>query len=263
MPLGLRHAVLAASGVGAGAVARQHRARALHPVPLATADRPRAARLAIPARSCASSSQFAALTLGELRAQRRERVASTRASSAEILFDMRLALFRQLQRLSPRFYARHAARPDRVAHQRATSARSSASPPRSRWRGWATCIFLVGSVVILLRLDRVLFARQLRDPARSRSGRSCAIARGSRPRSPACATGAPTSAASSSRRCSDEGSSSLQRAGARGAALPRAQRRVHRRADVDAANSHTCRAACPGSCCRRAAAPCFSSAACA
>ena len=48
--------------------------------------------------------QFAALTLGSFFLNVVSGLIYTR-TSAEILFDMRLALFRQLQRLSPRFYA--------------------------------------------------------------------------------------------------------------------------------------------------------------
>ena len=48
--------------------------------------------------------QFAALTLGSFVLNVVSGLVYTR-SSAEILFEMRLAVFRQLQRLSPRFYA--------------------------------------------------------------------------------------------------------------------------------------------------------------
>src|SRR4051812_13171687 len=76
--------------------------------------------------------------------------------SADILFDMRLALFRQLQRLSPRFYAtmpvgQIAARINSdIAEIQRVAAEIALS-----WLGNA--VFLVGSTVILLRLDRVPF----------------------------------------------------------------------------------------------------------
>ena len=77
-------------------------------------------------------------------------------TSAEILFDMRLALFRQLQRLSPRFYA------EMPVGQIATRLNADigeiqrvAAEIALAWVG--NVIFLVGSIVILFRLDRVLF----------------------------------------------------------------------------------------------------------
>jgi ATP-binding cassette, subfamily B, bacterial len=80
--------------------------------------------------------------------------------SVEILFDMRLALFRHLQRLSPRFYARTpigqiAARinGDIGEIQRVVSEMALA------WVG--NVVFLVGTVVILVSLDPVLFAVSL------------------------------------------------------------------------------------------------------
>jgi ATP-binding cassette, subfamily B, bacterial len=99
--------------------------------------------------------QFAGLTLGSFALNVVSGLIYTRAS-ADILFDMRLGLFRQLQRLSPRFYAEMpvgqiAARINgdigeiqRVAAEIALA-----------WVG--NVIFLVGSVVILYRLDHVLF----------------------------------------------------------------------------------------------------------
>ena len=77
-------------------------------------------------------------------------------TSADILFEMRLGVFRQLQRLSPRFYA------ELPVGQIATRINSDigeiqrvAAEIALAWLG--NVIFLVGSVVILLRLDRVLF----------------------------------------------------------------------------------------------------------
>ena len=77
-------------------------------------------------------------------------------TSADILFDMRLGLFRQLQRLSPRFYA------EMPVGQIATRLNADigeiqrvAAEIALAWVG--NVIFLVGSIVILFRLDRVLF----------------------------------------------------------------------------------------------------------
>jgi ATP-binding cassette, subfamily B, bacterial len=99
--------------------------------------------------------QFAVLTLGSFALNVVSGLIYTRVS-AEILFAMRLSLFERLQRLSPRFYAsmpvgQIAARINgdigeiqRVAAEIALA-----------WVG--NVIFLVGSIVILFRLDRVLF----------------------------------------------------------------------------------------------------------
>jgi ATP-binding cassette, subfamily B, bacterial len=103
--------------------------------------------------------QFAALTLGSFALNVVSGLVYTRAS-AEILFEMRLGLFRQLQRLSPRFYA------DMPVGQIATRLNADigeiqrvAAELALAWMG--NVIFLVGSVVILYRLDRVLFAASL------------------------------------------------------------------------------------------------------
>jgi len=100
-------------------------------------------------------SQFAALTLGSFVLNVVSGLIYTR-TSAEILFDMRLALFRQLQRLSPRFYA------EMPVGQIATRLNADigeiqrvAAEIALAWVG--NVIFLVGSIVILFRLDRVLF----------------------------------------------------------------------------------------------------------
>lgn len=83
----------------------------------------------------------------------------TRAS-AEILFDMRLAVYRHLQRLSPRFYARmplgqivSRLNADISEIQRVVGEVALA------WVG--SVIFLVGAVIILIVLDPVLFAVSL------------------------------------------------------------------------------------------------------
>jgi len=80
--------------------------------------------------------------------------------SANVLFDMRLGLFRQLQRLSPRFYAQM------PIGQIATRINADigeiqrvAAEIALAWVG--NVIFLVGSIVILQALDRVLFAVSL------------------------------------------------------------------------------------------------------
>lgn len=100
--------------------------------------------------------QFGALTLGSFVLNVVSGLIYTR-TSAEILFEMRLALFQQLQRLSPRFYA------DMPVGQIATRLNADigeiqrvAAEIALAWLG--NVIFLVGSVVILFRLDRVLFA---------------------------------------------------------------------------------------------------------
>ena len=99
--------------------------------------------------------QFGALTLGSFALNVVSGLIYTR-TSAEILFEMRLALFQQLQRLSPRFYA------DMPVGQIATRLNADigeiqrvAAEIALAWLG--NVIFLVGSVVILFRLDRVLF----------------------------------------------------------------------------------------------------------
>jgi len=77
--------------------------------------------------------------------------------SADILFDMRLGLFRHLQRLSPRFYART---PLGQIASRINSdigeIQRVAAETALAWVG--NVVFLVGTVVILLSLDPVLFA---------------------------------------------------------------------------------------------------------
>lgn len=86
-------------------------------------------------------------------------LAYTRAS-AEILFDMRLSVYRHLQRLSPRFYARmplgqivSRLNADIGEIQRVVGEVALA------WVG--SVVFLVGAVIILLLLDPLLFAVSL------------------------------------------------------------------------------------------------------
>ena len=96
-----------------------------------------------------SSASSPALTLGSFVLNVVSGLIYTR-TSAEILFDMRLALFRQLQRLSPRFYA------EMPVGQIATRLNADigeiqrvAAEIALAWVG--NVIFLVGSVVILFR----------------------------------------------------------------------------------------------------------------
>ena len=99
--------------------------------------------------------QFTALTLGSFVLNVVSGLVYTR-TSADILFEMRLGVFRQLQRLSPRFYA------ELPVGQIATRINADigeiqrvAAEIALAWLG--NVIYLVGSVVILIRLDRVLF----------------------------------------------------------------------------------------------------------
>lgn len=80
--------------------------------------------------------------------------------SADILFDMRLALFRHLQALSPRFYA---AMPLGQIMSRINSDLGEVQRVVTEVAlAWMTnVLFLVGTVLILLYLDPVLFAASL------------------------------------------------------------------------------------------------------
>lgn len=80
--------------------------------------------------------------------------------SADILFDMRLALFEHLQRLSPRFYARMPLGQiaSRINSDIGEIQRVAAEVALS-WIGQV--VFLIGSVVILVVLDPILFAVSL------------------------------------------------------------------------------------------------------
>jgi ATP-binding cassette subfamily B protein len=102
---------------------------------------------------------FAALTLGSFALNVVSGLRYTRVS-ADILFDMRRALFERLQRLSPRFYANMpigqiVARinGDVGEIQRVVAEVALA------WVG--NVLFLVGTALILFQLDRVLFAVSL------------------------------------------------------------------------------------------------------
>src|SRR5450432_2399560 len=80
--------------------------------------------------------------------------------SAEILFDMRLALFRHLQQLSPRFYA---SMPLGQIASRINSdigeIQRVAAELVMAWVG--SVLFLVGAVIILSKLDALLFVVSL------------------------------------------------------------------------------------------------------
>ena len=80
--------------------------------------------------------------------------------SADILFDMRLGLFRHLQSLSPRFYARM---PLGQIVSRINADISELQRVAAELAlGWiGSLIYLVGSVVILLYIDRWLFLLSL------------------------------------------------------------------------------------------------------
>src|ERR1051325_2817111 len=76
--------------------------------------------------------------------------------SAEILFDMRLALYRHLQRLSPRFYARTRLGDivSRINNDIGEIQRVAAESVLA-WVG--NVVYLLGTVFMLLYLDRKLF----------------------------------------------------------------------------------------------------------
>jgi ATP-binding cassette subfamily B protein len=102
---------------------------------------------------------FAALTLGSFALNVISGLRYTRVS-AEILFDMRRALFAQLQRLSPRFYA---SMPIGQIIARLNGdigeIQRVAAEVALAWVG--NVLFLVGTAIILFQLDRVLFAVSL------------------------------------------------------------------------------------------------------
>jgi ATP-binding cassette, subfamily B, bacterial len=80
--------------------------------------------------------------------------------SAEILFDMRLALFRHLQRLSPRFYASMPL--GQIASRINTDMGEIQRVAAEVALAWiSNVVFLVGTVVILVSLDAPLFLLSL------------------------------------------------------------------------------------------------------
>ncbi len=76
--------------------------------------------------------------------------------SADMLFDMRLGVYRHLQRLSPRFYARmHLGQIASRINSDVGEIQRVAAEVALAWLG--NVIFFVGSVVILIMLDPLLF----------------------------------------------------------------------------------------------------------
>ena len=114
--------------------------------------------------------------------------------SAEILFDMRLALYAHLQRLSPRFYARTRLG-DIVSrlNNDISEIQRVAAEAALAWVG--NVLFLVGSLVMMVWLDWRLALVALA-PLPISLWRWRTTAAGSRAASPSCASAAPTSAAS-------------------------------------------------------------------
>jgi ATP-binding cassette, subfamily B, bacterial len=102
---------------------------------------------------------FAALTVASFLLNVVSGLRYTRVS-ADILFDMRLVLFQHLQRLSPRFYA---TMPLGQIASRINSDISEIQRVAAELAlGWiGNVVFLVGTIVILLRLDPLLFAVSL------------------------------------------------------------------------------------------------------
>jgi len=98
---------------------------------------------------------FAALTIASFALNVVSGLRYTRVS-AEILFDMRLALFRHLQRLSPRFYARMPLGQiaSRINSDIGEIQRVAAEVALS-WIG--SVVFLAGAIAILIALDPLLF----------------------------------------------------------------------------------------------------------
>jgi len=102
---------------------------------------------------------FAAITIASFALNVVSGLRYTRVS-AEILFDMRLTLFRHLQQLSPRFFARMPLGQiaSRINSDIGEIQRVAAEVALS-WVG--SVVFLVGAVAILIALDPLLFAVSL------------------------------------------------------------------------------------------------------
>ncbi len=170
--------------------------------------------------------------------------------SADILFDMRLEMYRHLQRMSPRFYA-HLRMGDIMSriNNDISEIQRVAAETALAWVG--NGLFLVGTTVMLAWLDLRLFlltaatAPLAAGRARASTGR-----------------GWKNEITVLRERSADIGSFLIetlqamklvvtaQRAGARGRALRREEPRVHPRAHVDAMAVVHVRRACPASCCR-------------
>ena len=120
--------------------------------------------------------------------------------SADILFEMRLAMYRHLQRLSPRFYARTRFGDimSRINNDISEIQRVAAETAFA-WVG--NVLFLVGTVAILVWMDVRLFLVSVAVAAPLSLWASPTIAGGSKPRSRSFGSVAPISAASWSRRC--------------------------------------------------------------
>ena len=147
--------------------------------------------------------------------------------SADILFDMRLEMYRHLQRLSPRFYARTRLGDimSRINNDIGEIQRIAAETALA-WVG--NVLFLVGTVAMLAWLDVRLFLvtvaatplgvwalSRYRGAARRRSRDAAAAQRRYRQLPDRDAAG-------------DAAGRHVERPGARGRAVPRPQRRVRR-----------------------------------
>ena len=154
--------------------------------------------------------------------------------SAEILFDMRLAVYEHLQRLSPRFYARTRLG-DIVSrlNNDISEIQRVAAEAALAWVG--NVLFLVGSLVMMVWLDWRLALLALASMPLS-LWRWCATAR--RLEAP---RRRPAPAQRRHRQLPDRDAAGdhagrgVERAGARARPLPRPERPLHRRADGHAA----------------------------
>ena len=153
--------------------------------------------------------------------------------SAEILFDMRLDLYRHLQRLSPRFYARTRMGDivSRLNNDIGEIQRVAAEAALA-WIG--NLLFLAGAVGMMIWLDVRLFLAGLAVLPLS-IWALVLYRRASSAASRYSASGAPTSGAFSSRRSRPCGWSSRRTRRTASRTVPGPQPVVHRRADGDAA----------------------------
>ena len=217
---------------GAGHQPRQHRrCRSSLPLPLQgprrpRAHRPRRRRAAAASSCCSPRSASLSFALNVVSGLRYTRV------SAEILFDMRLAMYQHLQRLSPRFYARtrlgdivsrinnDIGEIQRVAAEAALAwvgnvlflARQPGDAGVARLAAGARC---AGAVMPLSLCALVFYRRRLE----GRVADAAAAQRRHRQLPDRDAAG-------------DHARRGVERAGARGGPLPRLNDALHRRADV-------------------------------